>query len=342
MRKIKILSVILVTLLLITSCGTSKNKDVSTSSHGNQDKKLEEVDIVLDWYPNAIHSFIYAAIEKGYFEEEGIKVNVQFPSNATDPLTLPAAGKATVGIYYQPDVIIARANENIPIKSIGAVVHEPLSVVISLKEKNIKRPKDLEGKIVGYSGNLLNEKYVKTMVEKDGGDPSKVEIIDIGFEILSSMVTKKVDATTGGLINHEVPVMEHEGLGVNYFDPSDYGVPKYYEMVFVANDKTINNERDKLEKFLRGAKKGFEFMKENPDEALDILLKNQQKDSFPLTKSIEKQSLDILLSKMDSEEEPFLSQTKKSWEDKSKWLREKGMIEKGPDIDELFINILNK
>ena len=47
---------------------------------------------MLDWYPNAVHSFIYAAIEKGYFKEEGVKVNIKFPSNPTDPLTL-AAGR---------------------------------------------------------------------------------------------------------------------------------------------------------------------------------------------------------------------------------------------------------
>ena len=37
---------------------------------------------MLDWYPNAVHSFIYA-IEKGYFKEEGVKVNIKFPSNPT-------------------------------------------------------------------------------------------------------------------------------------------------------------------------------------------------------------------------------------------------------------------
>lgn len=76
---------------------------------------------MLDWYPNAVHSFIYAAIEKGYFKEEGVKVNIKF-SNPTDPLTLAAAGKVTVGLYYQPDVVMAKANEQIPVKSIGAVV----------------------------------------------------------------------------------------------------------------------------------------------------------------------------------------------------------------------------
>ena len=55
--------------------------------------KEKEITVMLDWYPNAVHSFIYAAIEKGYFKEEGVKVNIKFPSNPTDPLTLAAAGR---------------------------------------------------------------------------------------------------------------------------------------------------------------------------------------------------------------------------------------------------------
>ena len=116
---------------------------------------------MLDWYPNAVHSFIYAAIEKGYFKEEGVKVNIKFPSNPTDPLTLAAAGKVTVGLYYQPDVVMARANEKIPVKSIGAVVRSPLNHVVSLKSAGIQSPKDLEGKTVGYSGTPLSEMYLK-------------------------------------------------------------------------------------------------------------------------------------------------------------------------------------
>lgn len=72
--------------------------------------------MVLDWYPNAVHAFIYDAIEKGYYAEEGIKVNVQFPSNTNDAMSLTAAGKAEVGIYYLPDVIMARANQDVPIR----------------------------------------------------------------------------------------------------------------------------------------------------------------------------------------------------------------------------------
>lgn len=335
MKKFKYLSLVLVFLLVTLTGCAGKSGEKSTADN----KKLEEVDLVLDWYPNAIHSFIYAAMEKGYYEEEGLKVNIKFPSNPTDPLTLPAAGKATLGIYYQPDIVMARANEKVPVKSIGAIVHTPLNVIISLKEKNINSPKDLSGKTVGFSGNPLNTEYVKAMVKADGGDPSSVKIIDVGFELLSSMITKKVDATTGGLINHEVPVLKHEGHQINYFSPSDYGVPRYYEEVFVASDNTIKEKSETLKKFMRASQKGYEFMKKNPDEALKILLNNQQKDNFPLTEAVEKESMNMLLPRMESKEEPFLYQDKKVWEDNIKWLQEKGLLKEKVNAEDFFVNL---
>ena len=64
-------------------------------------------------------------------------------------MSMVAAGKADIGLYYQQDVIQARAEQNVPIKSIGAVVQGPLNIILSLKEKNITSPKDLEGKTIG-------------------------------------------------------------------------------------------------------------------------------------------------------------------------------------------------
>ncbi|WP_444508916.1 ABC transporter substrate-binding protein, partial [Enterobacter mori] len=79
--------------------------------------------------------------------------------------------------------------------------------VVSLKSAGIQSPKDLEGKTVGYSGTPLSEMYLKTMVKEAGGNPDTVKVVDVGFDLVSALITKKVDAVTGAYINHEVPVM---------------------------------------------------------------------------------------------------------------------------------------
>ena len=107
-------------ILLLSACNKEEN---------------EKVSIMLDWYPNAVHSFLYVAEEKGYFEEEGIEFDIQFPANPTDPINLAAAGKVTMGITYQPDVIIAKTEQDIGIKSVGALVRSPLNHVAFLEGK---------------------------------------------------------------------------------------------------------------------------------------------------------------------------------------------------------------
>ena len=78
------LALLLTALLLLTGCASGGSGD---TADGQDDGELETIDVVLDWYPNAVHAFLYEAEEKGYFAEEGLQVNILFPSNASDPLT---------------------------------------------------------------------------------------------------------------------------------------------------------------------------------------------------------------------------------------------------------------
>jgi len=324
-------------ILLLAACGGNATEKNETAGDQNADSK--EVSIMLDWYPNAVHSYIYVAQEKGYFEEEGVKVDIQFPANPTDPLTLAAAGKVTLGLYYQPDVIMARANENVPVKSLASIVRTPLNHIVLPADSSIKSPKDLVGKTVGYPGIELNEPLLQTMVEHDGGDASKVKLIDIGFDLNSAIVTGNTDAVIGTFINHEVPVLKHKGFETRDFNPVDYGVPSYSEIVLVTGDETWEKEKEAIEAFWRAAKKGYEFMKENPEEALSILLKNQDEANFPLEAAVEKESLEILLPKMEEEGATFGSQTEESWLEISEWLKEVGLIEKVPQAKDIFVNM---
>ncbi|MDQ0220671.1 ABC transporter substrate-binding protein [Peribacillus cavernae] len=300
-----------------------------------EEKELTKINIMLDWYPNAVHTFLYVANEKGYFKEEGLDVAFQFPANPTDPINLAAAGKVTLGLTYQPDVVLAHANQDVPIKSVGAIVHSPLNRVVFLEDSPIKRPKDLEGKTIGFPGTPLNEAILKTMVSNDGGNPDKVKLVDVGFELESSLVSKKVDAIIGAYINHEVPVLKQKGFETRNFDPTKYGVPDYYELVAVTSDQTLSDDQKSIDAFWRAAVKGYKYMENNPDEALEILLNNQDEANFPLVKSVEQQSLEILLPKMKAKD-GFGSQEEASWKETSSWMKETGLIKKMPEIDEMY------
>ena len=320
----RIFSMILICCLLLTGACLA-------------DESLRELDVVLDWYPNALHAFMYVAIEKGYYAEEGLQVNIRFPSNANDAISLVAAGRADVGLYYQQDVIQARANQAVPVKSIAAVVQAPLNIVLSLAEKNITSPSDLVGKTIGYAGTELSEALIRSIMEAAGADYSDVTMIDVGFDLMSSMTTGNVDATIGCLVNHEVPQMEEEGFSVNWFDLDDYGVPTYYEGVFLANDKMIEAEPEVLAAFLRASAKGFADMKADPEEALSILLANQSAENFPLSETVERKSMEVLLPLMETADAAFLSQSDACWQENIDWMRAQGLLEGDVSVEDVRV-----
>ena len=325
--------------LLLTGCTAGQNADADNNDAAQTDGELRELTVVLDWYPNALHAFLYQAEEAGYFAEEGLTVNIQPPAGVNDAMSMVAAGQADIGLYYQQDVIQARVEQDVPVKSIGAVVQGPLNIILSLKEKDITEPADLVGKTIGYAGTELSEALVRSIMENSGVDPSSVEMIDVGFDLMSSMVTGNVDATIGCLVNHEVPQMEKEGFEVNYFFPDDFGVPQYYEGIFLANDTMIEQESDVLAGFLRACEKGFADFKSNTDEVLQVLLDNQDESNFPLDPDVEKQSCDTLLPLMETADAAFLSQTEQCWQENIDWMFDQGLISEKPDITEVMATI---
>ena len=320
----KFLALILSGIMMFSVAACSSGQ---TAENKNTAGELQDFDIVLDWYPNAVHSFIYVAMEKGYYEDEGLNVNVEFPSNTNDAISLTAAGQADAGLYYQTNTVSTAANQNIPIKVIGTVVQHPLNIVMSMGERGIKGAKDLKGKIVGYPGTPGNEVFIKAMMEHNGLKYEDVTMQDVGFDLNTALITGNVDAVIGAYINHEYPTLIQEGYDVTYFDITDEGIPDYEELVLVTGEKQIEEESDKLEAFIRASKKGFEDMKKDPQAALDTLLKYQDEGNYPLNPEIEKASMEILLPLMESDEQAFLTVNEQSWTDTIDWLDEQGLLE---------------
>ena len=327
--------------MLLTGCGAqgAANTDAAANGDGGSGDNLRHLTVVLDWYPNALHAFLYQAQKEGYFAEQGLEVDIQPPAGVNDAMSMVAAGKADIGLYYQQDVIRARAEQDVPIKSIGAVVQGPLNIILSLKDKNITKPQDLAGKTVGYAGTELSESLVRSIMQSNGADPESVNMVDVGFDLMSSMTTGNVDATIGCLVNHEVPQMEKEGFEVNYFFPDDFGVPQYYEGIFLASDKMIENEPDVLAGFLTACSKGFEDFKNNTDEVLQVLLDNQDEANFALDPDVEKKSCETLLPLMETADAKFLSQTEECWQENIDWMYDQGLIAEKPDVSEVMVSL---
>lgn len=309
---------------------------------GDSAGDLEEFSLVLDWYPNGIHSFLYTAMEKGYFAEEGLELKIQFPANTNDGISLPAVGQADAGIYYLRDAIMTSVDADVPVVSIGAVTQTSLNVVIALEESGIKEAKDLVGKKVGYAGTTISEAEIESMLEDAGYSADDCEFVDVGFDLLTALTTKKVDATIGNMANHEVPQLEKEGFDISYFYPKEFGTPDVYELVILTGESTLEENPDKLKAFLRACDRGFRDMQANPEESLQLLLDNQNAENFPLDADVEAQSIEMVLPLMETEGAKFLHQEVSVWQDNADWLYERGVISEPADVSGLVVNLIEE
>ena len=326
----------------IAGCGDSKsNADSNVQGDTSQEAKLEDFSIVLDWYPNAIHSFLYTGIEKGYFAEEGLNLVINFPSNPNDGISLPAAGKADAGLYYLQDAILTATEEKVPIVSVGAITQSSLNVVIALKDSGIDGAEDLKGKKIGYAGTVLSEEMTKAMLENVGLSTEDCEFIDVGFDLLTAVTTGQVDATIGNMVNHEVPQLDENGFEINYFYPTDFGVPQQYELVILAGKDAVEKNPEKMQKFLRACQKSFADMKADPDASLQILLNNQNEENFPLSQTVEQKSMETLLPVMETADAPFLHQEVSVWQKNADWLYERGILSEQTDVTPLVVNLVD-
>ncbi|WP_144549777.1 ABC transporter substrate-binding protein [Bacillus sp. X1(2014)] len=318
-------------LLLLSACGKeTAEKNVSSN------EKLQKVSLMLDWYPNAVHSFLFVAEEKGYFKEQGLDVDIQMPADTNDPLKLVAANQIDMAMSYQPQVLVARS-EDIPVQSFGAIVRHPLNQLMVQADGPIKSPKDLAGKTIGYPSIPLDEAIVGTMVKADGGDVKKAKMVDVGWDLIPAMATKKTDALIGGYINHEKLLLEKEGHPMRTLNPADYGVPDYYELVLVASEKGLKDKPEVFKKFMAAITKGQKYVKDHPEDSLTTLMNHEDKTS-PLEKDVETKSLEILLPLMDAKEKPFGYQDPQTWEKTAQWLKDNKVIKETVKAEDAFVN----
>ncbi|MFL2627608.1 MAG: ABC transporter substrate-binding protein [Dehalococcoidia bacterium] len=319
----KFLSMILiiVSILFVISCETTK-----------EDTKVK---LALDWYPNANHTGLYIALEKGYFKDENIDLEIYTPSDPSTVLQTVGAGQDDFGISYQPDLILAKS-KNIPVKSVLAFVQHPLNIIMTLKESNIIRPSDLKGKKIAYPGIPLNENLLDTLLKADGlKGKQEVELINTGYDLVPPLIGKTVDACLGCYLSHETIMAENEGFPVNIMRMEQWGVPDYYELVLVASDEMVTDNKDLIERMIRAISKGYNDAVSDPKAGIDNLIKSTNGE---IDQAIEYPGAELLAPLWVDNTGKFGSQTEEKWSVFSQWLFETGQITTVPETNSLFTN----
>ncbi|KAA8674779.1 ABC transporter substrate-binding protein [Clostridium sp. WLY-B-L2] len=329
MRKSKFILLILavfISVIAISGCGTSDKKDTSNS--------LDKTTVILDWTPNTNHTGLYVALNKGYYKDEGLDVKIVQPSEGS-VTNLIAAGKGDFGVSYQEDVTYALTSNNpLPVKAIATIIQHNTSGFAAPKSKNIKTPKDFEGKVYGGWGSPSEEAVLKAVMEKSGGDFSKVKIVNIGNDDFFAATKKNIDFAwifegwTG--IQAKLKGEQLDYIPVKDLDPA----LDYYTPILISSNKLISKNPEKVKKFLAATAKGYEYSIKHPEESADILLKYAPE----IDKNLALQSQKYMAGQYVSDAPRWGVMKSQVWQRYAKFLKDKGLIKKELKISDAFTN----
>jgi ABC-type nitrate/sulfonate/bicarbonate transport system substrate-binding protein len=258
MKKVLALILALTMLLTLTACGG---------------KEEETITFVLDWTPNTNHTGIYVALQKGWFEEAGLKVDVVQPPEGGSAL-LVASGKAQFAVTAQDSIAPALTGENaMPLTTVAAILQHNTSGIVSRAGEGMDTPKGLEGHKYATWDSPVEKATIRQVMATDGGDFDKVELIP-------STVTDEVSALKSGDVDAiwifygwAGIACEVAGLPIDYFDFADFDpVLDFYTPIIVSNNDWLADNPETAKAFLAALSRGYEYAAENPKEAADILM----------------------------------------------------------------------
>jgi len=226
-----------------------------------------EVTFQLGWIMSNGQIGEVAAKSLGYFEAEGINLKFAPGGPNVDGVAVVASGSAQVGnLSSSPSLMLARAGK-LPVKCFAIGYQEHPFTYFSLPKKPIRTPQDMVGKRIGTQGTARI--LLRALLAKHKIKESDVQVVVIGSDMLPLM-TGQVDAVTGWLTN----VSALRALGPDRIDMRlwDAGIQLYANLYYTTDD-TLEKHADVLAAFTRAAAKGWAYAHQNPEKAVDLLVK---------------------------------------------------------------------
>lgn len=328
MKKLIAIFIIIFMMIGLVGCSTSNEEGEEVP------QELEKVTVILDWVPNTNHTGMYTAIEKGYYEEEGLDVEIIQPT-AGGSADLIAAKQGEFGISYQEQVAYARTAENpLPVKAIAAVIQHNTSGFASPVDREITSPKDFEGKSYGGWGSPMEEVTLKAMMDKEGADFDKVEVVVTGDIDFFTSVENHVDFQWI-YYGWDGIAAELRDYDLNFILLQDvHESLDYYTPVIIAHDELLESNPQLVERFLRATTKGYEYAIDNPEGAAEDLLKWVPE----LEEEMVIASQQYLAGQYQAEAKRWGEMKKEVWENYSGWMYEQELLEEALDIEAAFTN----
>jgi NitT/TauT family transport system substrate-binding protein len=282
-RWLRMAALVAVALLALAACGGDDDDGEAAGDTGSgEPADLQPVTVQLKWVTQAQFAGYYAALEKGYYEDEGLDVTIKPGGPDIVPEQVVLGGQAEFGLNWLDNTLATR-DQGGEIVNIAQVFARSGMTEVTWKDSGLDAITDLADKKVGvWLGG--NEHKLFAALTKNGIDPdSDVEIVAQPFD-MNLFLNREVDAAAAMTYNELAQVLEQENPDtgelytledLNVFLMSELGTGALEDGVFVRADWLEDEaNQDIAARFLKASFKGWVYCRDNFDECLQIVLDN--------------------------------------------------------------------
>jgi putative hydroxymethylpyrimidine transport system substrate-binding protein len=286
--------------------------------------------VELDWVPNPDHVGLYYAQDKGGFSGKQLTVEFHPPSNAADPIKLVGLNKVDLAISYEPEMFYGQQS-GLPVTAVATVVPVPLNSLIVAPGEPTPSLAAMKGRSIGVTGIPSDDAFFQTMLKTAGLTTGDVTKVNVGFNLVPSILSNKVDAIIGGYRNVEaIQIAQESGKTPTVFPADQLGVPTYAELVLVANKDRLSSDAayaDAVKRFVAALVKGTNDAIADPSGATAIMKTDTQYKPDFLDKSVP-YTLSLLTPASGAKTGCI---DVANWQSYGDWMKSSGLIKSTPD-----------
>jgi NitT/TauT family transport system substrate-binding protein len=264
--------------LALSGCSSGSNGDGGSDS-GSGSGDLTPVTLQLQWVAQAQFAGYYAAVDQGFYKDEGLDVTIQEGGPDIVPQDVLASGDVDYAISWVPKVL-GSIEQGANITDVAQIFERSATTQISFKDKNITKPADLKGKNVGSWG-FGNEWELFAGMQKAGVEVGDINLVQQAFD-MTGFLSGDIDAAQAMTYNEYAQVLEtknpatgklYQPNELNVINWNDVGTAMLQDAIWANADKLASDKdyADTTVKFIKASIKGWIYAAQHPQEAADIV-----------------------------------------------------------------------
>ena len=236
----------------------------------------DKVVLMLNWYLYSEHAPFFLGKERGYYDQEGIDLDIQEGRGSGVTVQAVAANTATFG-YVDIATMIKAAAKGAPVKAVGVALQLSPMSVMGFADKNIKTPKDIVGKTVAVTpGDSMSQIWPLFLKKTDLKETDFKTVAGDAQTKLNAVMNGQADLLLGYVMDQAIKLQDATKKPVYPIRFADYGV-NLISSGIIVNAETLKTKPDMVKRFLRATTKAMEESEKNPEAAVDAMLKANPK-----------------------------------------------------------------